>query len=83
MLDDHPREITADFAYVRFHGPDKRYGGSYPDEALARWGEQLLAWHRGGLDAFAYFNNDAGGFAVANASTLVAACGQPALPPLR
>ena len=33
-----PIEITADFTYVRLHGPGGKYQGSYGDEALAHLG---------------------------------------------
>ncbi len=68
MIDDHPRLVTAGWVYLRFHG--KRYSGSYSSEKLraeARWIKQQLA---GGKDVFAYFNNDAQGYAVANAIEL-------------
>ncbi len=69
ILDEHPLEITADWLYLRYHGPS-RYAGSYAPGALraeARWiGEQLAR----GRDVFAFFNNDAQGHAVHNALEL-------------
>jgi uncharacterized protein YecE (DUF72 family) len=65
-----PREITARFTYVRFHGVDGKYNGSYPDERLARWADWLRAQSAAGLRAYAYFNNDIGGAAIENARTL-------------
>ena len=38
-----PREITARFTYVRFHGVEGKYNGSYPDERLAGWAAWLAA----------------------------------------
>ncbi len=70
MITDHPRLVTADWVYLRFHGD--RYSGSYPTQVLkeqAKWIEQQLA---GGRDVFAYFNNDAEGCAVRNAAELKA-----------
>lgn len=68
MLDDHPRILTTSWTYLRYHGD--RYAGSYSRRALsdeARWiGRQL----RAGIDVFAYFNNDAQGYAVKNAIEL-------------
>lgn len=64
MIPDHPRILTADWTYLRFHG--ERYGGSYSRQKLqgeARWMRRQLA---SGRDVFAYFNNDAQGFAVQN-----------------
>jgi uncharacterized protein YecE (DUF72 family) len=68
MIRDHPRRITADWVYLRFHGD--HYSGSYTSQALkvqAKWIRQQLA---NGRDVFAYFNNDAQGFAVQNAADL-------------
>ncbi len=68
MIADHPRRITADWVYLRFHGD--HYSGSYTPETLkaqARWIKQQLAE---GRDVFAYFNNDAQGYAVNNALEL-------------
>lgn len=65
-----PREMTADFAYLRFHGMDGRYGGSYPDHVLANWAGLIEEWMGGLRQAFVYFNNDIGGHAVRNARSL-------------
>jgi uncharacterized protein YecE (DUF72 family) len=68
MIDDHPRKITADWVYLRFHGD--HYSGTYTREALrlqARWIKQRLVE---GKDVFVYFNNDAEGYAVQNAAEL-------------
>jgi len=68
MIGDHPRLITAGWVYLRFHGA--HYSGSYASEKLraeSRWIKEQLA---GGRDVFAYFNNDAQGYAVANALEL-------------
>lgn len=70
MIREHPRVCTADFTYVRFHGYDTRYGGDYPDFILQEWSEQLHAWQLENIGGFVYFNNDAHGYAVKNATTL-------------
>lgn len=67
-IPDHPRPELTDWTYLRFHGDD--YGGCYSDRELAaeaRWIRGALAR---GLDVFAYFNNDAEGYAVRNAIDL-------------
>jgi len=51
-------DVTADFVYVRFHGPEERYASNYTDALLRPWAERLRAWLQRGLDVFAYFNND-------------------------
>jgi uncharacterized protein YecE (DUF72 family) len=65
-------QATADFAYVRLHGPDDQhlYAGSYPDEAMAWWADRIAEWLAQGRDVYAYFNNDAEANAVRNATTL-------------
>ncbi len=65
---------TADFVYVRLHGPDSQhlYRGSYSDDNLGWWSERILEWIGQKRDVFVYFNNDGEGHAVRNASTLKA-----------
>lgn len=68
MIPGHPRILTADWTYLRYHG--QRYSGSYSARQLAaeaRWIRRQLG---DGKDVFAYFNNDAHGFAVRNAAAL-------------
>ncbi len=43
-----PIELTADWTYVRLHGPGGRYQGSYSEEVLAGWAERLDGWRRRG-----------------------------------
>ena len=63
---------TADFVYVRLHGPDPHslYGGSYSDADLHWWAGRLGEWEADGREVFVYFNNDGDGNAVRNAATL-------------
>lgn len=65
-----PRAITADFAYLRLHGPDAAYGGRYGPRRLRAW----AAWLRDqpAEDAYVYFDNDQAGFAVEDARDLAA-----------
>jgi uncharacterized protein YecE (DUF72 family) len=68
MIKDHPRRITADWTYLRFHG--RNYSGCYTPEQLqaeAKWIERQVA---GAKDVYAYFNNDLHGHAVTNAADL-------------
>ena len=62
--------VTADFVYLRFHGPERRYGSSYDDAALRSWAERIRGWRAEGRDVFAYFNNDEMGYAPRNALRL-------------
>jgi uncharacterized protein YecE (DUF72 family) len=65
-----PIEITADFVYVRLHGPGDKYQGSYSKRKLSQWANQCELWQRKGLDVFVYFDNDQFGYAAHNALTL-------------
>lgn len=62
-----PFEETADFVYVRLHGPGAKYQGSYPDQTLKEWAKQCKAWQSKGKDVFVYFDNDQDGYAAFNA----------------
>ncbi|TMF81172.1 MAG: DUF72 domain-containing protein [Chloroflexi bacterium] len=62
--------VTADFVYLRFHGPGRRYTSSYDDDALREWAERIKGWRAEGRDVFAYFNNDELGYAPKNALRL-------------
>jgi uncharacterized protein YecE (DUF72 family) len=68
---DHPgrpfqaHELTADWAFVRFH-----YGGrdgKYSQDELEQWRARISAWRAREVEVFAYINNDWEGFAVDNA----------------
>jgi uncharacterized protein YecE (DUF72 family) len=66
-----PLRITADFAYIRLHGPDPgKYQGSYSGEKLRRWARQIDSWSADLKAIYLYFDNDQAGYAVANAMTL-------------
>jgi uncharacterized protein YecE (DUF72 family) len=63
---------TADFVYVRLHGPDREhlYAGSYSEADLRWWADRIGEWQTQGRDVYAYFNNDGHGHAVRNAMRL-------------
>jgi uncharacterized protein YecE (DUF72 family) len=62
---------TADFVYVRMHGPDNpNQNGSYSEENLQWWAQRIKEWRLMGKDVYVYFNNDWGGHAVHNALRL-------------
>lgn len=65
-----PRVVTADFIYVRLHGPAARYEGDYTKRQLNAWAERFGGWMKDGKEIYCYFNNDLKGFAVKNAQTL-------------
>jgi uncharacterized protein YecE (DUF72 family) len=63
---------TAPFVYVRLHGPsrDHLYEGSYSEDDLGWWAERIRQWLDTDRDVWAFFNNDAAGYAVRNAGRL-------------
>ena len=63
-------EITADWAYIRLHGPGGKYQGSYSGEILRRWAEEIVSWKDRLQAAYLYFDNDQAGYAAANAKKL-------------
>jgi uncharacterized protein YecE (DUF72 family) len=65
-----PITITADFAYLRFHGHDNLYSSRYSDNELADWTNKLRSISSDLKQIFVYFNNDSAGFAVENALKL-------------
>ena len=66
-----PEWVTGLAAYVRFHGPTAQaYAGRYAPAQLRRWAEKIDGWRTDGKGVYAYFNNDANAYAVANAREL-------------
>lgn len=65
-----PFVTTADFVYVRLHGPGGKYQGSYHAQTLKAWARRALSWTDAGRDVYIYFDNDQAAHAVHNAITL-------------
>ena len=65
-----PWKRTANFVYVRGHGPKGRYKDHYSEAALADWARRIRSWKRQGCDVFVYFDNDQKSAAPADARTL-------------
>lgn len=65
-----PWVATADFVYVRGHGPSGTYAGSYDDRTLTMWARRLAGWREAGRSAFVYFDNDIGAAAPEDALRL-------------
>ncbi len=65
-----PLTVTADPVYIRLHGPDGPYQGSYDERALRDWARTLRGWAGAGHDVRCYFDNDEAGYAAANAARL-------------
>lgn len=63
-----PRVVTANFLYIRFHGPKIPYVGSYDATALSQWTNWIQKQNK---DAYIYFNNTKENLdAVQNAKTI-------------
>ena len=57
------------FVYLRFHGPEGRYRGSYSDDILYEYSVYIKEWLQSGSDTYTYFNNTMGE-ALSNLMTL-------------
>jgi uncharacterized protein YecE (DUF72 family) len=90
LLDDHNAALcladmphcpftdpgSADFVYMRRHGPGGSYGGCYSQHHIADDARRVRAWLESGRDVYVYYNNDLDGHAVDNARQLLSACGR-------
>jgi uncharacterized protein YecE (DUF72 family) len=65
-----PWKRTADFIYIRGHGPQGRYKGHYSREALGNCARHIRTWKKRGYDVFVYFDNDQKSAAPADALKL-------------
>lgn len=82
-LSDHhdapaPWRRTADFVYIRGHGPGGRYEGSYPTKTLRSWATRIRSWKKQGCDVLVYFDNDQKSVAPFDALRLRKYLAQPA-----
>jgi uncharacterized protein YecE (DUF72 family) len=66
-----PWIATAGFVYVRAHGTNGRYAGSYRQDTLRGWSSRIADWQRGGKDVYVYFDNDIKSAAPGDARTLL------------
>jgi uncharacterized protein YecE (DUF72 family) len=62
--------ITANFTYVRLHGPGGLYGSVYREDQLKEWSDKIENYSRKVEDIYVYFNNDAFAYAPRNAQEL-------------
>jgi uncharacterized protein YecE (DUF72 family) len=63
-----PLEITADFTYIRLHGPKERaYQGRYSRSSLVKWAGRIREWRDELKAVYLYFDNDEAGYAARNA----------------
>ncbi len=65
-----PILVTANFAYVRLHGPGGKYQGCYTGAKLSEWADRIAEWSPGLRAIYVYFDNDDAGYAPRNALEL-------------
>lgn len=66
-----PEEITADFIYLRLHGPHKAYQGSYGPVKLKAWKKKIDNWIKSRKEVYCFFDNDEKGYAIQDAKFLL------------
>jgi uncharacterized protein YecE (DUF72 family) len=54
------KDVSAPFVYIRFHGTEKGYRGSYPNDFLFEYAHRINAWTEQGKEVYVYFNNTLG-----------------------
>ncbi|HWF07155.1 MAG TPA: DUF72 domain-containing protein [Bryobacteraceae bacterium] len=67
-----PFEVTADFVWIRLHGPGGKYQGTYSDESLRDWARRISDYSRKMSGVYIYFDNDDSGYAARDALRLKA-----------
>ncbi len=67
----YAEKLTSRTCYVRFHGGKQLYGSEYSAKELSDWAYKLRSWFSVTDTMLIFFNNDAEGFAVHNAQTLM------------
>lgn len=65
-----PDEATADFVYLRLHGPGQMFASTYSAAELEYWALMVRSWATKGKAVFVYFNNDFHAGAIENARAL-------------
>lgn len=64
------REVTADIAYIRMHGPEKLFASKYSQDQLEEWAKYIKKISTKVKEIYVYFNNDFHGYALDNAKEL-------------
>ena len=65
-----PKRVTADFIYIRLHGPREAYEGRYDTRTLSGWAGAMYAWLNQGKEIYCFFDNDQNGYAAKDALRL-------------
>jgi uncharacterized protein YecE (DUF72 family) len=68
------RQVTADFAYIRMHGPEKLFSSKYTTAQLREWALYIKEIYSQVRCVYVYFNNDFHGYALENAKELAEIC---------
>ena len=63
------KEITADFTYIRFHGPGQLFGSLYTNKQMDEWAKFILS-QKSLKKVYVYFNNDINVYAIKNGDYL-------------
>lgn len=66
------RQVTADVAYIRLHGPEKLFASKYSKQQLEEWAVYITTISPKVGRIYVYFNNDFHGYALENAKELAA-----------
>jgi uncharacterized protein YecE (DUF72 family) len=66
-----PLMVTADFVYIRLHGPGRAYNDPYDMDTLGLWANRIEDWVGDGKDVYCYFDNTHRGYAWENAKSLM------------
>ncbi|MCS7234068.1 MAG: DUF72 domain-containing protein [Synergistetes bacterium] len=63
-------KVTADWAYIRFHGKTAWYNYLYSEEEIESWALKIKEIAKNVKNIFVYFNNDTKAYAIKNAKLL-------------
>lgn len=78
-----PLWVTAEWAYLRFHGGRASPPSCYGRQALATWVERLAEHYPTAADVLVYFNNDGHACALRDARVFARLAGRAGLAPTR
>lgn len=68
---ESPVLTTADFVYIRLHGPAGPYQGDYSENSLKNWAQKIEQWVSEDKEVYLYFDNDQKGYAPKNAQEII------------
>jgi len=71
-----PEALTSNIVYIRLHGPDDAYCGSYPIESLKQWAQKIINWNEENRLVYLFFDNDQAGYAAENARMIRPLCSE-------